>query len=29
MAWPATNMMNPQTNAMVNASCDKAAFGWP
>jgi peptide/nickel transport system substrate-binding protein len=22
-------MMNPLANTMVNASCDKAAFGWP
>jgi peptide/nickel transport system substrate-binding protein len=28
-AWLSIDMMNPLTNTMVNASCDKAAFGWP
>jgi len=28
-AWLSVDMMNPLTNSMVNASCDKAAFGWP
>jgi peptide/nickel transport system substrate-binding protein len=28
-AWLSTDMMNPLANTMVNASCDKAAFGWP
>ncbi len=28
-AWLSVDMMNSLTNGMVNASCDKAAFGWP
>ena len=28
-AWLSVDMMNPLTNSMVNASCDKAPFGWP
>ncbi len=28
-AWLSVDMMNPLTNSMVNASCDKANFGWP
>ena len=28
-AWLSIDMANPLTNTMVNASCDKAAFGWP
>ena len=28
-AWLSVDMMNPLTNSMVNAACDKAAFGWP
>ena len=28
-AWTSIDMMNPLTNTMVNASCDKAPFGWP
>ena len=28
-AWLSVDMMNPLTNSMVNASCEKANFGWP
>ena len=28
-AWLSVDMMNPLTNSMVAASCDKANFGWP
>jgi peptide/nickel transport system substrate-binding protein len=28
-AWLSVDMMNPLTNSMVNAACDKANFGWP
>ncbi|MFO1085588.1 MAG: ABC transporter substrate-binding protein [Reyranellaceae bacterium] len=28
-AWLSVDMMNPLTNSMVNAACDKASFGWP
>ena len=28
-AWLSVDMMNPLTNSMVTASCDKANFGWP
>ncbi len=28
-AWLSVDMMNPLTNSMVTASCDKAHFGWP
>ena len=28
-AWLSIDMMNPLTNSMVTASCDKANFGWP
>ena len=28
-AWLSVDMMNPLTNSMLTASCDKANFGWP
>ena len=28
-AWLSIDMMNPLTNSMLTASCDKANFGWP
>jgi peptide/nickel transport system substrate-binding protein len=28
-AWLAVDMMNPLTNPFVDASCDKATYGWP
>jgi peptide/nickel transport system substrate-binding protein len=28
-AWLSVDMMNPLTNSLVAASCDKANFGWP
>jgi len=28
-SWLSVDMMNPLTNSMVNASCEKANFGWP
>lgn len=28
-AWLSVDMMNPLTNSMLPASCDKANFGWP
>jgi len=28
-AWLSVDMMNPLTNSMLAASCDKANFGWP
>ena len=28
-AWLSVDMMNPLTNSMVNAACDKGQFGWP
>src|SRR5918994_90110 len=28
-SWGATDVLNPVSAAFVNASCDKATFGWP
>ena len=28
-SWLSVDMMNPLTNSMLTASCDKANFGWP
>jgi peptide/nickel transport system substrate-binding protein len=28
-AWVSADILNPVMNGFVNASCDKAAFGWP
>jgi peptide/nickel transport system substrate-binding protein len=28
-SWGATDVLNPVSAAFLNASCDKAAFGWP
>jgi peptide/nickel transport system substrate-binding protein len=28
-AWISVDMMNPLTNPLVQASCDKATYGWP
>jgi peptide/nickel transport system substrate-binding protein len=28
-AWVAADVMNPISTAYVNASCEKASFGWP
>lgn len=28
-AWLSVDMMNPLTNPLVNANCDKATYGWP
>src|SRR5881227_1806857 len=28
-AWVTADVMNPVSNAYVNASCEKASFGWP
>jgi peptide/nickel transport system substrate-binding protein len=28
-AWLSVDMMNPLTNPLVTAACDKAAYGWP
>ncbi len=28
-AWLSVDMINPLTNSMLTASCDKANFGWP
>jgi peptide/nickel transport system substrate-binding protein len=28
-SWGATDIMNPVSAAFLNASCDKATFGWP
>ena len=28
-AWLSVDMMNPLTNSMLTASCEKANFGWP
>ena len=28
-AWLSIDMMNPLTNSILTASCDKANFGWP
>ena len=28
-SWGATDVMNPVSAAFLNASCDKATFGWP
>jgi peptide/nickel transport system substrate-binding protein len=28
-AWVSIDMMNPLTNPLVNAGCDRAYFGWP
>jgi peptide/nickel transport system substrate-binding protein len=28
-SWLSVDMMNPLTNSMVTASCEKANFGWP
>ncbi len=28
-SWGATDVLNPASTAFLNASCDKATFGWP
>jgi peptide/nickel transport system substrate-binding protein len=28
-SWGATDVLNPVSAAFLNASCDKATFGWP
>ena len=28
-SWLSVDMMNPLTNSMLTASCEKANFGWP
>src|SRR5258708_13681427 len=28
-AWVSADILNPVMNGFMNASCDKAAFGWP
>jgi peptide/nickel transport system substrate-binding protein len=28
-SWGATDVLNPVSAAYLNASCDKATFGWP
>ena len=28
-SWGATDVLNPVSAAFINASCDKASFGWP